>query len=273
MNKTTSIIKNNVLIYVSDATQITQKSMDVHNTNPLPSLALGTSLAVFSTMGAMKKGIFVSTTVKGNGPIGKIIVEYKGNGDVRALLENPNVVTEYDKEKFNDIPLTIGVGDGGTLNIVYRNNGVNFGGEVALANGDITTDLAYFLDQSEQINSAVVSSVVLDKPNKIKHSRAAIFQMLPKHSEKDVLWVENFLKTNLLSENTIEEYVAKIDGNVLETTSFNWNCSCSKEKMVLAAKTLPSKDIDELIEEQGFVEIGCNFCKEKYQFKEDAFNV
>ena len=95
--------------------------------------------------------------------------------------------------------------------------------------------------------------------------------MLPEHSEKDILWVENFIKTNLLSENTVEEYVNKIDGNVLETTKFNWKCNCTEEKMISAAKTLPRKDIDELIEENGFVEIKCNFCNKKYQFKEESF--
>jgi len=186
MSKTISIIKGEVRIYVTDATEVAQIVMKNHKTLPLASLAVSTAVATFGTFGHIKKGITTSVNVKGSGPLKNIIVETNGVGGLRALVGNPFVATEVDETDFNNIPLTVGIGDSGTLKIVHSTDKINFGGEVPLANGDITTDLAYYLDQSEQINSAVVSSVILKDPKHLKHAKAVIFQMLPKHDETDV---------------------------------------------------------------------------------------
>ena len=266
MSNTTFIIKGEVMIYVTDAKAIAQEAIDRHKTLPLASLALATSIAVLGTFGSYKKGIHTSVNVKGNGPLKNIIVETNGNGKLRALIGNPFVKTDADEKNFNNIPLTVGIGDGGSLKIVHTNEKINFGGEVPLANGDITTDLAYYLDQSEQINSAVISSIILDSPQKLEHARAVIFVMLPKHSEKDIRWLENFIKNNSLENLSLVDYIKNINGKILETMNLKWQCTCNKNKMLKVAKTLPQNDQKELIQKYGYVEIICNFCKNKYQF-------
>lgn len=255
------------MIFATDATGVAQEAINRHKTLPLASLALGTAIAAFSTFGFIKKGINTSVNVKGNGPLKNIIVETDGIGNLRALVGNPFVKTDVDETSFNNIPLTVGIGDGGTIKIVHTNEKINFGGEVALANGDITTDLAYYLDQSEQINSAVVASVSLKTKNILKHAKAAIFQMLPKHSENDIRWVENFIKNNSFEKMTLNDYVKAIDGKIIEDFNLKWKCTCSEEKMLNVAKTLPKKDQEELIEKYGYLEVICNFCKNKYKFK------
>ncbi len=271
MIKINSILKNEVRIYLTDATEVSQKVMDIHNTKPLASLAISTAMSVYSSFFKLKTGLPTSVVINGNGPLGKLIIETDGENGIKGLVVNPDVVTEYDETRFNEIPIQLGIGDGGTLKIVHSLGDSNFGGEVKLANCDVTTDLAYYFDQSEQVKSAVISSVVLEKVNKLKHSKSIIFQMLPKHTEKDIIWVENWIKSDFFAKNTIEDIIKNIDGIELDSYELNWNCNCSKEKMLNAAKTLSEVDRNKIIEEDGNIEVGCDFCKKKYQFTNKDF--
>ncbi|WKX02196.1 Hsp33 family molecular chaperone HslO [Candidatus Mycoplasma mahonii] len=273
MNNITHILKDNIRIYVSEMTELSQKIMDVHHTKPLASLSMSTAMATYGAFFALKKGLQTSIFINGNGSLKTIIFEYDGKHGVRALVGDPSVVTEYDDTKFNDIPLTLGIGDGGHLKIVHKGDKLNYGGNVEIANGDITTDLAYYLDQSEQIYSAVISSVLLKKKNMLQQAKAVVFQMLPGHSEKDVLWVENFIKENSLSKMNTKSYIKKIDGTIIESTTLQWKTTCSKEKMFHAAKTMSANDIKELISEKGFVEVKCRFCHKQFRFTNKDFNI
>jgi molecular chaperone Hsp33 len=70
-----------------------------------------------------------------------------------------------------------------------------------------------------------------------------------------------------LAKVSIKDYIKAIDGNIMEEFSLEWKCTCSENKMLNVAKTLSKKDQEELISKYGFVEVICNFCKNKYQFK------
>jgi len=45
-----------------------------------------------------------------------------------------------------------------------------------------------------------------------------------------------------------------------------FQCDCSRERMLTGIFTLDSKEIENIIEEDGGIEAVCNFCNEKYNF-------
>ena len=267
MANTQIILKGNVRIYVSNYTEISQTAIEKHKTLPLASLALSTAIAVFGPLSTMKKFGRTIAFYKFNGPLKNILVESNVEGDIRALVGDPFVSTDYDKKDVNEIPLRVGLGEVGTLRIVNEYNDNQFGGEVEMANGDITTDLALYFDQSEQTQTAVVSDVIMDGPNKVKRSWSAIFQLLPTRVEEDIKWIEDFIKNNKMSSfETIDEYINKISGSPLETKEVRWKCKCSQEKMEGLLKTVTEEERKQIIEEHGTLEITCNFCNTVYKF-------
>lgn len=267
MSKTTIYIKNQVRIYVSDLTHVAQEAIEAHNTTPLPSLVLATGIAAFGPLSSMKKYGKTIANLKGDGAVKSVLVESNTDGDIRALIGNPDVATEYDKERFNEIPLQIGVGTKGSLKIIHEVSANTFGGEVELAKGDIVTDLAWYFDQSEQTRSAVLTNVELETPTKLKRAFSAIFQLMPKASEKDVLYIESIIKNNKLKEFTsLNEWEKVLKAEKLSEVKLQWKCSCSKDKMQNALNQLTPAEQEKLVKEHGKLEVICNFCNKKYNF-------
>lgn len=216
--KTIILVKNNVRAYVSDVTKIAQEGIDLHQTYPLPSLVLATSIAAFGPLGIMKKQGKVSSLIKSDGSLETILVETNSEGKMRALVGNPHVVTEFDQNRFNELPLQLGVGTNGILKIVNEINGQTFGGQVKLAKGDIATDLVYYFDQSEQIHTAVQLSVVLKTPKKLAKAYSVIFQLLPGYQESDIQMIEKLVSKNSLANfASIESYIQSLNFEILAT--------------------------------------------------------
>ena len=264
MSKITTILKGNIRIYVTEATEVAQAAMDAHKTKPLGSLILSTAIASFGTLVSLYKEQKTSSIIKSNGASKTILVETKPNGDIRGLIGNPGVITEADEKDFNNIPLTVGIGDSGTLKIVRDVNGALFGGEVALANFDIVTDLAFYFDQSDQIFTAVLSDIELESPTKLKKANSVIFQMLPNHTEEEIKFVEEFIKDNKLSSMKPSEYIKKLNGMIIEEKEIRWKCSCSLKKMKEVIKVISKEEQEKIIKEHGKLEIKCNYCNKKY---------
>ena len=266
MSHTKIIIKNNVRIYASDYTKIAQEAINRHKTKPLASLALSTAIAVFGPLSTMKKEGRTTALYKFNGVLKNLLVESNVEGDIRALVGNPNVETDFDKKDINQIPIRVGMGEVGTLKIVNEWNGQQFGGEVSMANGDITTDLAFYFDQSEQTRTAVVSDIKMKDAQKIERAYSMIFQLLPSSTEEDIVWIEEFIKNNKMSSMSFEEYVDKIDGLLLEVKDTRWKCTCTDEKMKNIADMIPPKEREEIILEFGFLEVTCNYCNKIFKY-------
>ena len=272
MSQIKIIKKDNVLIYASNLKNLSNDAIKIQKTTPLASLALATSIVVFSPLSAMKKYGKTSVFYSFNGPLKNIVLETNVNGDVRALIGNPNVSTDFDNVDPNQIPLRVGLGEKGTLRITSEFNGNNFGGEVEMANGDIVSDLAYYFDQSDQINSAIVSHVELDENKKIKRAESIIFKIYPSNDEqkeKDIQWISNFIKKHKISQMTFEEYIEKIEGKVIDEIKMRWKCKCSEEKTKSIIKLLSNEEKKKIINEFGKLEIMCNFCNKKYEWKEN----
>jgi molecular chaperone Hsp33 len=52
----------------------------------------------------------------------------------------------------------------------------------------------------------------------------------------------------------------------LEYKDIQWNCDCSVERLEQVVISIGSKDLKEIIEEDGQAELVCQFCGKKYQF-------
>ncbi len=252
-------------VYVSDLTDVAQEAITKHHTSPLPSLALATAIAAFGPFAIIKAHGRTSAMIKSSGPLKNIIVESNAEGHIRALVGNHNIPTDYDDKDINLIPIKVGIGETGSLRVVHEYNGESFGGEVLLAKGDIVTDLAYYFDQSEQIYTAVVTDVKLKDRNTVERAYSTIYQLLPGHTESDIEFIENIVRNHKLSTMTLQEYIKLIGGSLVGEKRLSWKCTCSVEKMKQLIQLIPEDEQKQIIKEQGFIEITCNFCNSKYR--------
>lgn len=259
------ILKNQIRIYLSDCKEVVQSIFDRHNYLPFPNLILANAICAFTPLKFLYDSPNLMIKLKTNGPINSLFVEVK-DLSIRALISNPNVETEYDKTNYNDIPLILGIGDSGILQVSKVIKNETFVSDVPLARADIVSDVAYYLNHSDQIFSAVLNNVKLDEKNanKIKVANNVIFQLLPNHSEDDIQWIETFIKNHDFSNCSLEEYQELIGGILYEIKEINANCWCDKKRVIQAIKSLNEEEKKQIFIEDESVETKCDFCNQKF---------
>ncbi len=265
------IIKNNVRIYVSDYQKIAQDILEIHKYTPLASLILANGISTFGVLGFLYDIEKISILLKTTGAIKTFVLEFK-NGQMRSLLGDGTITTEYDDNGlYNDIPLILGIGDEGLIRVSRFINGSPYTSEVPLANADMITDLVYYLNKSDQVFSAIINDVWLNEKNHLKVDRAKsiLFQLMPNHTNEDIIWIENLIKNHNLKDIEINEYIKIIDGKELKHQDVLAKCSCNSQKMLDAINLLSTTDREELVDETQDIEVRCDFCLNSIKIEKD----
>ena len=175
-----------------------------------------------------------------------------------------------------------------------------FSGMVALENQDIADIVASYFLQSEQIKSVVALGVKLNEDGTVNRAGGYLIQLLPGAEDDFIDKLEDKLRkirsiTELLNGGFSLERIVELlyedisafeenkdaNGNhkkkyienfeILEKSEIEYKCNCSKETFLKGLITLGKEQIDEILEEQGKIEVECHFCGKKYQFGKEDF--
>ena len=74
---------------------------------------------------------------------------------------------------------------------------------------------------------------------------------------------------NLDVQTLLYRLFHEYDLRLFETENFEFACTCSREKVANMLKMLGIEEANKTLEEQGSIEIGCDFCQRKYVFDEE----
>lgn len=263
--QTIVLIKGNVRIYLSDFSALAQTILSYHSYLPFANLILAHALTALVPLRLLYRASKLLVQIKTTGPIEMLLIEMAAN-QVRALVANGQIATEYDQSRYNEIPLPLGLGPSGTLHVSRIVNNQTFTSEVALVAADVVTDLAYFLNQSDQIFSAVVSDVRLDPQDSRRVLRAqnALFQLLPGHTEADVTWIETFIKHHPLKNYDLATYIRLVGGQILTSHVVGARCWCDRTKLIRALTQLSPAAQATLRADAQPLESRCDFCNRQY---------
>ena len=64
-----------------------------------------------------------------------------------------------------------------------------------------------------------------------------------------------------------KEYISKIDAMKINNQKIQWKCSCSMDKMKQLLNVISEEEQEEILVQEGKIEIKCNYCNEKYILK------
>ncbi|WJP97731.1 Hsp33 family molecular chaperone HslO [Macrococcus bovicus] len=258
------------------STQTVQVAQDKHYTWPTASAALGRSMTAGLMMGSMLKNEEKLTiTINGGGPIGQIIVDANGKGEVRGYVTNPQ--THFDLNEHGKLDVARAVGTAGSLNVV-KDIGMRdfFTGSTPIVSGELGEDFTYYFATSEQVPSAVGLGVLVNPDNTIKAAGGFIIQLMPGASEETISAIEQHLATmepvsklidkGLSPEQVLEEVLGEDNIRIIDRMDVEFKCNCGKEKFSTVIKGLGNAEIDNMIKEDGGAEVECHFCREKYYF-------
>ncbi|KAA1036165.1 Hsp33 family molecular chaperone HslO [Macrococcus equipercicus] len=258
------------------STNAVQEAQTRHYTWPTASAALGRSMTAGVMMGSMlKNDEKLTVTINGGGPIGQIIVDANGKGEVRGYVTNPQ--THFDLNEHGKLDVRRAVGTNGALNVV-KDIGMRdfFTGSTPIVSGELGEDFTYYFVTSEQVPSAVGLGVLVNPDNTIKAAGGFIIQLMPGASEETISAIEQHLGAmqpvstlidkGLSPEQLLEEVLGEDNIRVIDRMPVEFKCHCGKEKFSTAIKGLGNAEIDSMIKEDNGAEVECHFCREKYHF-------
>ena len=245
-------------------TQTVTDAQRRHATDPVASLLLGRALSAASLLATFLKGEErVSIELMGNGLFKKVFAEALQVGEVRGYVE-ANAHPEREEE-----PLGIGL---------LRVTRVLYGkfepisGVVALQKANVSSDLSYYLTQSEQIPSAVRLDVNIDSTGIIQQSAGVMVQAMPGAMEDEILKVQESLAAlgsvadAAASGLTVEDILRKVmpgEIEIINKTPIDFFCRCSLERYKSILLTLGLEEIQSMYDAKQR-ELVCHYCNTAY---------
>jgi molecular chaperone Hsp33 len=241
--------------------------------SPISSVALGRALAGVALLRrvALKVPAKMTLAVDGDGPLGRVVAEAV-SGAVRGLVGNPRVATPED----GSLDLAPFVGRG-SLQVSRETGDRRYSSQVELVSGEIGDDLVHYLEQSEQIRSAVLLGV-LPRPTGIAAAGGLIVEALPGTPEEVVESLEENLRTLEGVSRRLERgglgglqhaVLSGFDVEVLETAPLAYRCSCDRGRLRAQLAALPADDLESLFAEAPTCRAECAYCGQRYEFAAD----
>lgn len=239
-----------------------------HETYPIATIALGRLICATLMMGAMLKDRqTVTCVINGGGKLGTLFTQANARGETRGFVSDPSVDLSLKDNKWD---IEDGVGNNGVLTVIKNfDEDKSFSSQVRLNKGDISSDIATYFYESEQLPTVVNLNVELNKDGSVSSARGYIIQLMTGYEEEDLEYVENLKLASL--DKKVDDCILEMfsDFKRLENTPVKFTCDCSKEKFENGLKSLKKEELQKILEEDKQIEVMCNFCSQKYLFNED----
>ncbi|MCS6807909.1 MAG: Hsp33 family molecular chaperone HslO [Bacteroidota bacterium] len=259
-------------------TKTARSAQERHYLSPLAAVLLGRAMAGASLLASfLKNEERIILDFNGNGPAQRVYAESLQLGEVRGYVQNPQCVLDFSQGK-TMLGDGLGIGLLRVVRILY-NQYEPITGIVELFAGDISTDLAYYLTQSEQIPTAVMLDVSINPEGNVEQSGGLIVQAMPGASEQSVRAMYEGLKqlnhlTDLLASGYSPQEILKIvaAAELVETadTPIDFFCRCSLERFKAALITLGMKEV-KAMRDNNQRELVCRYCNTRYHLSDADF--
>ncbi|MDO4282870.1 MAG: Hsp33 family molecular chaperone HslO [Clostridia bacterium] len=269
-----------VRVIVIDGTNMVEKARDIHGLSNVATASLGRTMMISTIMSSMFKEASDKLTIqiKGDGPIGNIVVCGDNSLKMKGYVTNPNVELPLNSKGKLDVAGAVGKGD---LTVI-KDIGLKepYIGNCELLSSEIAEDFAYFFASSEQTPSVVSLGVNIGKDNHVQKACGYIIQPLPDCDQKIIDLLES-INLNIPSVSSLMTDIEQLDEVAKTITGDNqiefleedypiYQCDCSSERIEKTIIALGEDEAIKILEENhGILELTCNFCNKSYQYNKN----
>ncbi len=271
---------DSVRAFAAVTTELVQEAHKVHGTSGVATAALGRTLTAAAMMSRMLKNDndVITIQIKGDGPLGLIVVVSDAESNVRGYVHNPQVYLPLNAAGKFDVAAA--VGRNGYLNVI-RDLGMKepYVGYVDLTSGEIGEDIAYYFASSEQVPTVVAVGVLVDPDENVIAAGGYIIQLMPGADEETIKYLEEkvlladsityMLSTGMDASAVLESLLGEKGLKEIDRLPCKYKCNCSRDRMERNLISLGAKEINEIADEQHSAELQCHFCSAKYHFTEE----
>ncbi|MEC4984998.1 MAG: Hsp33 family molecular chaperone HslO [Oscillatoria sp. PMC 1068.18] len=258
-------------------TRLTEEARQRHNLSYVATAALGRAMSggLLLVSSMKKEGSRVNIRIRGNGPLGGLLVDAGLDGTVRGYVDNPRV--ELPPNDLGKLDVGSAIGRDGYVYVVRDiGYGYPYSSTVGLVSGEIGDDLTHYLVNSEQTPSALLVGVFVGAEG-VTAAGGILLQVMPKaaRDEELVKLLESRIAqlsgfTPLLrSGKTLPEIFTELLGDMglvilPEVQMVRFHCRCSFDRVLGALKMLGVDELQDMIIKDDGAEATCDFCGEVY---------
>lgn len=266
-----------------NSTAMCERARQLHTLSNVACAALGRLLTVSAMMGSMLKVErgSVTTTVKGDGPLGALVAVAHEDLTVKGYVDKPRVELPLRSDGKLDVGGAVGKG---RLTVV-RDLGMRepYVGQVELVNGEIAMDFTYYFATSEQQPTLLSLGVLMpDAAHSaelgVLSAGGLLIQPLPECSEELLSELERRAAgysdiSRQLVDATPDELCAQffdgLEPRIIERRVPQYRCDCDRERIERALISLGPDELNTIIEQDHGAQLECHFCNRRYRFSAD----
>lgn len=270
--------KDKVLLAVATTTDSLAEVTALQNLKSGSKLALGRAFSATALVGLVQNDrTSMSVQWVGDGPLGQVFVDVTAEGNLRGYVKDTSIERTEDTQNYrgNLVPL-MGCGSISTIRMFPNNQFTQSNTDMRI--GDLDSDLAHHVEQSNQVPTALVCDVVPDPlkgtdisggilvqgmPGTDLSRMKAIVEQLSEGGWADLLigYGDNWLE--LLGQIAPDAEPLR-DGNI----NLRWQCRCSRERVLSALAMFGPIELAEMVSENEAPKMTCEFCSKDYQITE-----
>lgn len=253
-------------------TEITWEACRRHELRGAEAIVLGRALTAGCLLATLTKhdDERVRIHVNSDGPLGRVLVDARGDGGVRGCFTHRPSWLERARQVDGRDSVAHLVGQVGHI-VITRDLGFDqeYQGVTRMSTGEIDTDIEAYLDESEQLPSVLACEVVLDAHDHVVRAAGVLCQTFPEADRERLEALRDNLHSGafaslLQREREPEELMGFAllgDGfKAMPGTSLVFRCQCGRERALSVLSTLGADDLERLADEQSETEVKCTYC-------------
>lgn len=275
-----AIINNSIIVSAIESKAIVNRAIKVHNLSPIATVAMGRALTMAALMGKELKNAddYLTAVIDGGGTLGKITVCADAEGHVKGDVINPQADNLFKIDGTLDVGSA--VGRDGAITVI-RDVGLKqpYVGTSQLISGEIASDFAYYYATSEQQPCGVTLGVGLTDKQSCKSAGGVFVQIMPNCPDDLLSRVETIMYAmdemsyqfdGSTAEQVIRRFFVEFDLVFTEEQTVTYKCNCSKAKINRVVQSLGRAEAQDILNEQGSIEVRCHFCGKRYVYDQQA---
>lgn len=212
---------------------------------------------------ALKYSGFLTLQIEGDGPLELLIAQCNEQLQVRGLAK-------WDEEISMPKEFAMAVGEGYLAITITPHEGDRYQGVVELGDPSLANSLMSYFHKSEQLPTFLLLA------SNETQTVGLLLQILPNKEEdstpawESALQLAKQLTPNmLLSQDNaalLQQTFPKSTIELFDPQPVNFRCNCSLEKMEQALRMYGYEEVMEILIENKFVNVTCEFCNRHYDF-------
>lgn len=226
---------------------------------------IGCALAATALLGSSIKfrgSLSLQIQGKSEDGLSLLVVQATSQGGLRALAR-------WDGEIAPQASLGELCPDGHLAITIDPDEGDRYQGIVALEGDSLALTLDNYFQNSEQLPTRVWLAANAEQ------AAGMLIQRLPGEASDDDAWnraealTSTITDTELLELNAatiIHRLYHEEDIRLFDPAPFHFQCTCSRERVSDVLRSLGQDEVREILQEQGQIEVHCDFCNQGYDF-------